>query len=156
LHEVDHVADRINRLDRAIEEAAEAAPPRMRAVIEALQALRSIALTSAVTIVTKVGQLSRFTRARQLMGYGGASIAELFRIAYGTVVEQLSGEHVDQHSEESSKLTAGAVQEIRRRYRRRTRRFGSKIDRQANADQSAFSRHRQCRVDTGRNALAQC
>lgn len=70
LHEVDHVADRITRLDAAIADAARAAPPHMRAVIEALQALRGIALTSAVTIVTEVGQLSRFGRACQLMGYG--------------------------------------------------------------------------------------
>jgi transposase len=76
LHEVDHVAGRINRLDEAIEDAARAAPPRMRAVIEALQALRGIALTSAVTIVTEVGQLSRFARARQLMGYGGMGVRE--------------------------------------------------------------------------------
>lgn len=76
LHEVEHVADRIDRLDRAIEEAAKTAPPRMRAVIDALQALRGVALTSAVTIVTEVGELSRFTRAAQLMGYGGLGARE--------------------------------------------------------------------------------
>ena len=36
------------------------APARMRAVIEALQALRGIALVTAVTIVAEVGELSRF------------------------------------------------------------------------------------------------
>ena len=46
---------------RAIDGAVEAAPARMRAVIEALQALRGIALISAVTIVSEVGELSRFT-----------------------------------------------------------------------------------------------
>ena len=35
----------------------------MRAVIEALQALRGIALVSAVTIVAEVGELSRFAQA---------------------------------------------------------------------------------------------
>src|ERR1700689_4221268 len=43
LHEVEHGAARIARLDGAIEEAAKLAPPQMRAVIEALQALRGIA-----------------------------------------------------------------------------------------------------------------
>lgn len=76
LHEVDHVADRIERLDRAIDDAVNTAPPRMRAVIEALQALRGIAKVSAVTIVAEVGELSRFARAPQLMGYSGMGVSE--------------------------------------------------------------------------------
>jgi len=71
VHEVDHVADRLTRLERAITDAVALAPPAMRAVIDALQALRGIALISAVTIVAEVGALTRFTRARQLMGYSG-------------------------------------------------------------------------------------
>ena len=43
----------------------------MRAVIQALQALRGIATVSAATIVAEVGQLSRFEKPRQLMGYAG-------------------------------------------------------------------------------------
>jgi transposase len=76
LHEVDHVVDRIERLERAIDEAVKTAPACMRAVIEGLQALRGIALLSAVTIVTEVGELSRFTRAPQLMGYSGMGARE--------------------------------------------------------------------------------
>jgi transposase len=76
LHEVEHMADRIARLERAIDEAVKTAPERMRAVIEALQALRGIALVSAVTIVAEVGELSRFTKPRQLMGYSGAVASE--------------------------------------------------------------------------------
>ena len=72
LHEVEHMADRLARLERAIDEAVKTAPQRMRAVIEALQALRGIARVSAATIVTEVGELSRFARPRQLMGYSGA------------------------------------------------------------------------------------
>lgn len=71
LHEVEHVAERIARLERAIDEAVQTAPPSMRAVIEALQALRGVAVVSAVTIVAEVGDLSRFARAPQLMGYSG-------------------------------------------------------------------------------------
>lgn len=76
LHEVDHVADRIDRLERAIDDAVTTAPARMRAVIEGLQALRGIALVSAVTIVAEVGELSRFTRAPQVMGYSGMGARE--------------------------------------------------------------------------------
>ena len=76
LHEVEHMADRLERLERAIDEAVKTAPERMRAVIDALQALRGIALVSAVTIVTEVGELSRFARPRQLMGYSGAVASE--------------------------------------------------------------------------------
>ena len=43
LHEVEHVADRIERLAPAIDQAVTTAPERMRAVIEALQALRGVA-----------------------------------------------------------------------------------------------------------------
>jgi transposase len=76
LHEVEHMAARIERLERAIDEAVKGAPEQMRAVIEALQALRGIARISAVTIVTEVGELSRFARPRQLMGYSGAVASE--------------------------------------------------------------------------------
>ena len=76
LHEVEHVADRIARLEDAIDRAVTTAPPAMRAVIEALQALRGIALVSAVTVVAEVGELSRFARAPQLMGYSGMGARE--------------------------------------------------------------------------------
>jgi len=71
LHEVEHAEARIARLDRAIEEAVKLTPAKMRAVIEALQALRGVAQVTAVTIVAELGEVSRFTRARQLMGYSG-------------------------------------------------------------------------------------
>jgi transposase len=48
----------------------------MRAVIEALQALRGVARMAAVTIVAEVGELSRFARAPQLMGYAGMGARE--------------------------------------------------------------------------------
>jgi transposase len=76
LHEVDHVAGRITRLERAIDEAITIAPVPMRAVIAGLQALRGIAQISAVTIVAEVGELSRFATPRQLMGYSGAVSSE--------------------------------------------------------------------------------
>jgi transposase len=76
LHEVEHGAERLERLEGAIDDVVKAAPEPMRAVIEALQALRGIAQVSAVTIVAEVGTLSRFTKPRQLMGYSGAVPSE--------------------------------------------------------------------------------
>ncbi len=49
VHEVEHMAGRIQRLENAITEAIRKAPPEMRAVIEALQALRGVAQITAVT-----------------------------------------------------------------------------------------------------------
>jgi transposase len=76
VHEVEHAAARIERLERAIDEAVEVAPVRMRAVIAALQALRGIAQVSAVTIVAELGDVTRFATPRQLMGYSGAVASE--------------------------------------------------------------------------------
>ena len=71
LEEVEHVAARIQKLEKAIDEAVRQAPPEIRAVIEALQALRGVAQTTAATIVSELGSLSRFQNPRQLMGYRG-------------------------------------------------------------------------------------
>jgi transposase len=76
VHEVDHVAARIARLERAIDDAVKTAPVPTRAVIDALQALRGVALVTAVTMVSEVGDFTRFARARQLMGYSGAVASE--------------------------------------------------------------------------------
>lgn len=72
LGEVLHAAERITRLERGIDAAIEAAPERMRQVVAALQALRGVAKIAAVTLVAEIGELSRFTHPRQLMGYSGA------------------------------------------------------------------------------------
>jgi transposase len=71
LHEVEHAASRIVRLERAIDAAVEAMPENLQAVIAGLQCLRGVAKVSAVTLVSELGQLSRFAKARQLMGYAG-------------------------------------------------------------------------------------
>jgi transposase len=71
VEEVEHVATRIVKLEKAIDEAVAQAPAEIRVVIEALQALRGVAQTTAATIVSELGSLSRFQNARQLMGYSG-------------------------------------------------------------------------------------
>jgi transposase len=71
LHEVEHAADRIARLERSIDDAVAQMPESLRDVIAGLQALRGVSRVGAVTLVAEVGQFSRFRKARQLMGYSG-------------------------------------------------------------------------------------
>lgn len=90
LHEVKHVAERITRLEKAIDDAVKKAPPEIRAVIEALQALRGVAQTTAATIVSELGSLSRFENPRLLMGYSGLVAREHSsgnRIQRGTITK---------------------------------------------------------------------
>jgi transposase len=71
LHEVDHAAARIERLEDAIDQAVAAAPAVLQTLIGALQTLRGIRQVAAATIVSEVGSLRRFAHPRQLMGYSG-------------------------------------------------------------------------------------
>lgn len=71
LNEVKHVSERIQKLERVIDEAVAQARPEIREVVAALQALRGVAKVSAVTIVSELGSLTRFESPRQLMGHAG-------------------------------------------------------------------------------------
>ena len=55
LHEVEHMRERVARLEQAITEAVKLASPALQQVINDLQALRGIADISAVTIASRVG-----------------------------------------------------------------------------------------------------
>jgi transposase len=83
LTEVDHMAERIVRVERAIDAAIEQMPATLKAVVAGLQAMRGVKKISAVSVVAELGPLSRFERPRQLMGYSGAVSRE-----------RSSGEHV--------------------------------------------------------------
>lgn len=74
--EVEHIAERIAKLEQAIDEAVKQAPAEIRVVIEALQALRGVAQTTAATVVAELGSLARFETPRQLMGYSGLVSSE--------------------------------------------------------------------------------
>jgi len=76
LHEVEHMAERVKRLEQAIAEAVKRASPEIQEVVKGLQALRGIAQISAVTIAAELGNIARFAGARQLMGYSGAVPSE--------------------------------------------------------------------------------
>jgi len=47
LHEVDHMGERVKRLEQAITEAVKLATPAVQEVVKGLQALRGIAEISA-------------------------------------------------------------------------------------------------------------
>lgn len=76
LGELDHMAERIQRLEQAIDDAVTAAPEKLRAVIDGLQALRGVARLTATTLAVEVGNFSRFEHPKQLMGYAGITPSE--------------------------------------------------------------------------------
>lgn len=68
---LDLLADRVTRLERAIETALGTLAPPQQALVGALAAMRGIRTVTAATIVSEVGTLRRFATPRQLMGYAG-------------------------------------------------------------------------------------
>jgi len=69
--EVDHQAQRIVRLEAAIDGAVETAPQHLKAIVDALQALRGVAKITAITLATELGTFARFTHASEVMSYTG-------------------------------------------------------------------------------------
>jgi transposase len=76
VHEVEHAADRMRSLEKAIDNAVEKAPAEIQEVVRALQALRGVAKVAAVSIVAELGSLSRFSNPRQWMSYAGLVSSE--------------------------------------------------------------------------------
>jgi transposase len=70
-------AERLQRLVR--ERRAQAGTWRVSPVVEALQALRGVPFTVAVTTVAELGDLTRFDHPRPLMAYRGLTPAEYSR-----------------------------------------------------------------------------
>ena len=71
VHEVEHAAERIARLEKALDDAIAAAPPEIREVVTALQALRGVGRLVAAGVVAEIGSFQRFSSPRQLMSYCG-------------------------------------------------------------------------------------
>lgn len=71
INELEHQTARVERLEKAIDEAIQKAPKEMKAVVAALQSLRGVAKITAVTLAVEVGSFRRFDRATQLMSYTG-------------------------------------------------------------------------------------
>ena len=76
LGEIDHVRERIGRLEQAIDTAVESAPPLLRELVAGLQALRGMAKLTATTVAVEVGNFTRFAKPKQLMGYAGITPSE--------------------------------------------------------------------------------
>lgn len=71
LAELDHQRERVKRLESALHEAAENLSAEQQAVVRALMALKGIRFLSAVTIVSEIGDMYRFSHPTQLMSYAG-------------------------------------------------------------------------------------
>jgi transposase len=76
VHEVEHAADRLQAVEKAIDDAIAAAPAEIQQVVQALQSLRGVGKIVAATVVAEVGSLSRFRSPRQLMSYAGVVSSE--------------------------------------------------------------------------------
>lgn len=66
---VNEQTERLQRLEQELQEQVKSW--RLNPVVEALQALRGVQFTVAVTTVAELGDLTRFENPRQLMGYLG-------------------------------------------------------------------------------------
>jgi transposase len=71
---VNEPTERLQRLEQELQEQLPAW--RMHPVVEALQALRGVQFTVAVTTVAELGDLTRFEHPRQLMDYLGLTPSE--------------------------------------------------------------------------------
>jgi transposase len=71
LVEVDHQSQRIERLEGNIDRAIQSAPAHLKAVVDALQALRGVAKITAITLATEFGTFRRFEHASAVMSYTG-------------------------------------------------------------------------------------
>jgi transposase len=71
------VTEHMERLQRLEQELQEQVPTwRLAPVVEALQGLRGVQFTVAVTMVAELGDLTRFDTPRQLMSYLGLTPSE--------------------------------------------------------------------------------
>jgi transposase len=71
---VNEHTERLQRLEQELQDQVKAWP--LNPVVEALQALRGVQFTVAVTIVAELGDLTRFDNPRQLMSYLGLTPSE--------------------------------------------------------------------------------
>ena len=79
LEEVNHSAERIATLEQAIDEAVAQATPEIRAVIEALQALRGVAQTTAATVVCELGTSVALPQPSPVDGVQRLGVARAFQ-----------------------------------------------------------------------------
>ena len=69
---INAVHETLNRVDRLTEQIRQMVPDwRLAPIVSALQSARGISLITAVTLLTEIGDLSRFNKPAQLMAYLG-------------------------------------------------------------------------------------
>jgi transposase len=71
---VDTITERLQRLEQELQD--QVASWRLQPVVDALQVLRGVQFTVAVTLVAELGDLTRFDHASQLMNYLGLTPSE--------------------------------------------------------------------------------
>jgi transposase len=71
---INEPTERLQRLEQELHEQVQSW--RLQPVVEAMQALRGVQLTVAVTIIAELGALTRFDNPRQLMSYLGLTPSE--------------------------------------------------------------------------------
>ena len=74
VHAVTEHTERLQRLERELQEHIQTW--RLRPVVDALQALRGVQFTVAVTVIAELGDLARFDKPSQLMNYLGLTPSE--------------------------------------------------------------------------------
>jgi transposase len=74
VHAVSEQTARLQRLEAELHTAA--ATWRQQPVVQAVQALRGVNLTGAITLIAEVGDLTRFDTPRKLMSYLGLTPSE--------------------------------------------------------------------------------
>jgi transposase len=74
LHTVSEQTDRLQRLEAEVSAAVQTW--RLQPVVEAVQALRGVNFTGAVTLIAEVGDLTRFDTPKKLMSYLGLTPSE--------------------------------------------------------------------------------
>lgn len=74
VHTVTEQADRLRRLEAELHTATKTW--RLQPVVEAVQALRGVDFTGAVTLIAEVGDLTRFDTPKKLMSYLGLTPSE--------------------------------------------------------------------------------
>lgn len=74
--EIEHCSARVAGLEQKIVEVIPKLPETQQKVVAALQSMRGIAMLTAVTLVSEIGEFGRFENPRQLMSYAGVVPSE--------------------------------------------------------------------------------
>jgi transposase len=74
--EYDHQRERLSRIERHMHVAAEKLPEQSQATVRALVALKGVRFLTAITLVSEIGDMMRFSHPTQLMSYTGVVPAE--------------------------------------------------------------------------------